>query len=145
MTSSGGIEMGRGTRSAGGFTLIELMVVVAIVAILVAIAYPSFADAIRKSRRGQAKADMVQAAQMMERFHTQNNTYVGATIPGQSPATGTPNYVLDVNPVATQATFRIRAVPQGAQTADTRCGTLTINQAGVKTESGTAPDFSECW
>ncbi|MCC4620365.1 type IV pilin protein, partial [Xanthomonas cassavae CFBP 4642] len=63
-------------RAAGnGFTLIELMIVVAVVGILAAVAYPSYAEHIRKSRRAQAKADLVEYAQMAERSHTTNNTY----------------------------------------------------------------------
>ncbi|MDW7601742.1 prepilin-type N-terminal cleavage/methylation domain-containing protein, partial [Stenotrophomonas maltophilia] len=57
-------------RLARGFTLIELMIVVAVVAILAAIAYPSYSEHVRKSRRAQAKADLVEYAQLAERFHT---------------------------------------------------------------------------
>ncbi|MET0718666.1 MAG: type IV pilin protein, partial [Pseudoxanthomonas sp.] len=64
-----------------GFTLIELMIVVAVVAILAAVSYPSFQDQIRKSRRAQAKADLVEYAAAAERFHTSNNSYVGFTLP----------------------------------------------------------------
>lgn len=135
-------------RVAAGFTLIELMVVVAIVAILVAIAYPAYNDSVRKSRRGQAKADLVELAQRAERWHTVNNTYVGfwTTIDSAdrvSPRTGgTAAYNLTETEAAN--TFTLTATPQGGQTADTRCGTLTLNQAGLKTESGTGA-LADCW
>jgi len=132
-----------------GFTLIELMIVVAVVAILAAVAYPSYQEQIRKSRRGQAKADMVELAQVAERYHTANNTYAGfepTLTAGQrrSPRElATPaRYTVAIAPT-TQAAFTITAVPVGAQATD-RCGTLTVNQAGQKTRSGTA-EFNECW
>lgn len=130
-------------RAVGGFTLIELMIVVAVVAILAAIAYPSYQDAVRKSRRGQAKADLVEYAQLAERFHSVNNTYVGFTLPfTKSPReTGaTAYYNLTPTTAFTSAnTFTITATPQaaGGQNKDT-CGTLTINQANVRTAGGAA-------
>lgn len=132
-------------RKVAGFTLLELMIVVAVVAILAAIAYPSYQDQVRKSRRAQAKADLVELAQLAERYHTVNNSYAGHTLSfSQSPreAGATARYLLALNPAATQSTFTIVATPQGSQAADT-CGTLSINQAGVKTSSGAA--VSECW
>lgn len=132
--------------SIGGFTLIELMVVVAIIAILAAIAYPSYQDSVRKSRRGQAKADLVELAQHLERFHTVNNTYeTPATWPNpvtQSPKTGTAHYEIEIsNQTATG--FLLTAEPLGAQTKDTRCMSLTLTAAGEKDivgGSGTAED-----
>lgn len=132
-----------------GFTLIELMIVVAAVAILAAIAIPSYNDAVRKSRRGQAKADMVEYAQMAERFHTINGTYVGfdvvpgAPLPLQSPreAGATARYTLDYG-TPTASTFTITATALGDQTND-YCGNLSINQAGIKTNS--AGTLSKCW
>lgn len=128
-----------------GFTLIELMVVVAVVAILVAIAVPSYTEAVRKGKRGQAKSDLVEAAQIAERYRTINNTYAGLAageeIPDQSPTTGTADYTIafDEDPTATE--FKVTATPTGGQ-ADDRCGTLSVNQAGVKTHSK-GPD-SQC-
>ncbi|NDK39272.1 type IV pilin protein [Pseudoxanthomonas gei] len=130
-----------------GFTLIELMIVVAVVAILAAIAYPSYQDQIRKSRRAQAKADMVEYAGLAERFHSTNNSYVGFTLPTTvSPreAGATTHYNLTPAGAFGDAnTFTITATPAGAQAVD-RCGTLTLTQAGVKTKSGAAT-LSECW
>lgn len=126
-----------------GFTLIELMIVVAVVAILAAIAYPSFQEQIRKSRRAQAKADLVEYAALAERFHTSNNSYVGFRLPFTvSPREAAANvrYNLTPNtPFAAANTYTITATPVGAQAAD-RCGTLSITQAGVKT-----PALAECW
>lgn len=131
-------------QRAAGFTLIELMIVVAVVAILVAVAYPSYADQVRKSRRAQAKADLVEYMALAERFHTVNNTYVNFQLPStQSPREGgTARYTFA--PVATQSTFSITAnfTDGGGQDKD-KCGNLGLNQAGVKTNSkGTA---SDCW
>ena len=128
-----------------GFTLIELMIVVAVVAILAAIALPSYNDSVRKSRRGQAKADMLEIVQMLERRYTTNRTYVGIDISGidQSPREGTARYTLTLDPL-TATTYTLTAVPQGGQANDTRCGTLTINQLGVKTISGST-SVEECW
>lgn len=137
-----------GTRSGRnaimGFTLIELMIVVAVVAILAAIAYPSYQDAMRKSRRAQAKADLVEYAALAERSRTVNNSYTEFDLPStQSPReTGaTARYTITATLGAN--TFTLTATPTTGQDAD-RCGTLTINQANAKTESGAAP-LSECW
>ena len=128
-----------------GFTLIELMIVVAVLAILAAIAYPSYQDQIRKSRRGQAKADLAEYAQQAERWHTVNNSYLNFALPAaQSPrevgATASYNLALSTQ---TANTFVITATAVNGQQQD-RCGDLSLSQAGVKTKSGVAA-LSECW
>ena len=135
-------------RSVAGFTLIELMIVVAVIAILAAIAYPSYQEQIRKSRRAQAKADLVEYAGLAERYHTVNNTYVGFALPAtQSPreAGATAHYTLALNPAATQSAFTIASTAATASQQADRCGNLGTNQAGVKTRSNTATALSECW
>lgn len=131
----------------GGFTLMELMIVVAVVAILAAIAYPSYQEQIRKSRRAQAKADLVEYAGLAERFHTTNNTYFGFTLPSTvSPreAGATARYNLTPNAAFDSVnTFTITATPTAGQDAD-KCGTLSISQSGVKTENGSAA-LADCW
>lgn len=129
---------GRAFGGERGFTLIELMIVVAVVGILAAIAIPSYQDSVRKSRRAQAKADIVEYAQMAERWFTVNNSYAGFTVP---PDRETPQYGIVVNAAATS--FTITATPEDGQVKD-RCGTLTINHAGVKTHSTEVP-VKECW
>lgn len=130
-----------------GFTLIELMIVVAVVAILASIAIPSYNDAMRKSRRAQAKSDMVEYAQIAERHFTVQGSYAGfdarPDVRAVSPREGgTAHYRFNYN--VTPTTFTITAVPQGGQTVD-RCGTLTIDQTGRKTRSTASTPFNECW
>ncbi len=130
-------------KTVKGFTLIELMIVVAVVAILAAVAYPSYQDYVRKARRGQAKADLVEYVQLAERFHTVNNTYVGFALPStQSPREGGTAYYTLAPTAQTQSTFTIVATAKGTQAQD-KCGNLGINQAGVKTN--TAGTLASCW
>lgn len=138
-------------RSAvAGFTLIELMIAVAIVAILASIAIPAYSDSVRKARRAQAKADLLELTQRAERFYTLNNSYAGfwASVPAadkQSPRDGTAYYALArASSDSNVNDFILSATPRGSQTADTACGTLTINQAGAKTKTGSM-DLSRCW
>ncbi|WP_313459799.1 type IV pilin protein [Stenotrophomonas sp.] len=132
----------RGRASAAGFTLIELMITVAVVAILAAVAIPTYQDQVRKSYRGQAKADLVEYAQRAERFHTVNNTYQGFALAAtQSPREGgTARYRMSIQQTAT--TYTITAAPLNAQTKD-KCGTMTINQASVKTPAQAT--VAGCW
>lgn len=132
-----------------GFTLIELIIVVAIVAILAAIALPSYNDSVRKSRRAQAKTDMLELTQLLERRYTTSRTYVGFAIPAgydQSPHEGTAYYTITGHEagVVTASAYTLTATPQGSQVNDLRCGTLTIDSRGQKTESGT-DTVADCW
>ena len=132
-------------RTVAGFTLIELMIVVAVVAILAAIAVPSYQEQVRKSRRAQAKADIVEYVQMAERFFTVNNTYVGFALPATvSPreAGATARYNLAAS-TQTATQFVLTATATGPQASD-RCGNLSVSNTGLKTESGSAT-LAECW
>lgn len=132
-------------KRARGFTLIEVMIVVAIVAILAAIAYPSYAEHVRKGRRGQAKADLLEVTQLLERYRTVNNRYNGfdMTAFAQSPRQGTTYYNLALGAPDADS-YSLTATPTGSQTKDTQCGALSINQAGVKTIDGTG-SAERCW
>lgn len=133
--------------AASGFTLIELMVVVAVVAILASIAVPSYQEQIRKSRRAQAKADLVEYMQMAERRFTVDNSYANFALPSTpmpSPreAGATPRYL--ITPTTQTATqLVLTATAQGPQAQD-RCGNLSISNTGLKTETGPAA-LSDCW
>jgi type IV pilus assembly protein PilE len=138
-----------------GFTLIELMIVMAIVGLLAAIAYPSYRNSVMRSARAEAKAAMLDNIQWLERNFTMANRYDkdsagndldSTNLPSpQSPKQGTKAYdiTLTVNN-ATPTTFTLTATPTaGGPMANDECGALTINQAGVKGVGGATVD--QCW
>ena len=125
-----------------GFTLIELMIVVAIVAILAAVAIPSYQQYIQKSRRVDAKETLTRMATLQERFFFQNSAY--ATNIDDLGGTASPEGWYRINmPVATNSTFTITATPIGAQANDTRCASFSIDQTLRQTATGT--DSDNCW
>ena len=131
-----------------GFTLIELMIVVAIVAILAAIAYPSYQNQVQKTRRADAQAGLTELAQFMERYYTSNGRYVDGGGSGPAlPFTETPKdpgtkfYDLSLSAVSATG-FTLQAAPKNGQSSDP-CGTLTLTNTGQKgVSSGTVAD---CW
>lgn len=126
-----------------GFTLLELMVVVIIVAVLATIAYPMYQDQMRKTRRAQARADMMQTIQKLERYHSARNTYAGfaaTEITSSQPSF----YTIAFDAAPTDTTFALRATPTGPQASD-RCADLTINHAGTKGQSGAGMSTQDCW
>jgi len=141
-----------------GFSLMELMIVVAIIGFLAAFAYPSYQEQMRKTRRADCSGALASLASTMERFYTVNNTYVGAgagTPPTAPAATlfpaacpvdgGTPTYNLTIQD-ATASTFEVRAVPTGVQAND-KCGTLTLTNTLRKNVTGAATGMTweKCW
>ena len=116
-----------GQRKIGGFSLMELMIVVAIIAILGSIAYPSYLNQVTKSRRTDAQAVLMEAAQFMERFYTENNRYdqdtagTAVALPAQlqeSPRdAGTKSYDITVQ-ASTASTYTLQATPKNGQAGD---------------------------
>jgi type IV pilus assembly protein PilE len=128
-----------GRRHAAGFTLIELMMAVTVVAILVAIAVASYDFATVKARRGAAKACLASGAQFMERYYTKNFSYEGAVLP-DCDADVTDHYAVAFDGTPDTDTFTIQAVPNASQD-DSKCGTLSIDNTGTKG----ANDVAACW
>lgn len=127
------------------FTLIELMIVVAIIGILAAIAYPSYMQQMIKTRRATASACLVELAQYMERYYTTSMSYTGAAVPATSCQTNLASYYdFSFKVAVTATTFSLQAVPAGAQAGDARCGTLGIDHLGNRTITGTGT-VAECW
>jgi type IV pilus assembly protein PilE len=156
-------------RNRRGFTLIEMMVAVAVVAILGAIAYPSYQEHIKKVKRAEGKSALLKAAQLEERFYTSNGRYTSTTAEftalmggvngssvysGENPAAGNyavtiatsalsgvnnQAYVLTATPNATAAT--------GGPFVDPDCGNFTLSNTGVRAFSGTATTRAKelCW
>jgi type IV pilus assembly protein PilE len=129
-----------------GFTLIELMIAVAIVAILAAIAFPSYQDQVRKTRRGDAQGVLLELAQWMERYYTANNTYTGAVLPfNQSPKEGDSKYYnISLSTLAAN-NFTLTAAPIASTGQDKdKCGSLTYTSTGKKGKTGSLP-LDRCW
>jgi type IV pilus assembly protein PilE len=134
-----------------GFTLIELMITVAIVAILATIAATSYTSQVQKSRRTDARSAVLDLAGREEKLFSTTNAY------SQTPSDlgynawgiiGSGYYTVSVTvqaqPPATQPNYLITATVAGAQVADTQCQTLTVDQAGNQNSTGTATPAT-CW
>lgn len=127
-----------------GFSLIELLIVIAIISLLAAIGYPSYQNHMRDTRRATAQGDLMELAQFMERQYSINNTYLDGANPPTLPFTASPGdgATAAYNIALTQTTqnqFTLTATPTGPQTGD-RCGNLTLNHAGQRTA-----DDNNCW
>lgn len=140
-----------------GFTLIELMVVVVIISLLAAIAYPGYQQYVKRGRRADAKGTLLEMAQFMERYYAENNSYASATLPVTiSPRDGAAVYDIKfgsacdegANGVTTSPEahcFLAQAVPVAGGSMDgDECGAFGIDNTGNRTVSGSA-SASQCW
>jgi len=126
-----------------GFSLIELLISVAIVGILAGVAYPSYTDFITRSNRAEAQRELMRLANLQEQVFVDTRAYVSDMNNlglGADPyLTETGNYSIDAT--VTNATFILTATAKGSQGAnDTDCTTLTLNELGKKSGESTI-----CW
>ena len=122
-----------------GVTLIELMVVVALIGIIASIAYPSYQQHVIKTHRGESTAGLLELSQFMERFFSETGNYIIAgTLPiTQSPSVGYAKYnIAFAAGSPTTTAYTLVATPTGSQASDTQCAALTVNQTGVKCITG---------
>lgn len=137
-----------------GFTLIELMIVVAIVGILSTVAFPSYQEYLRRGARSEAKAGLLQAAQWMERAATVSGVYPTAAntnnanfFPTGLRSVPSNRYAIALPAASsTNTAFLLTATPQNAQVGD-KCGTYTLAQNGERGNTGmkSGATSADCW
>ena len=129
-------------RTNRGFTLIEIMIVIAIIGIVITIGYPSLTEYVKKGRRTEVAGLLSEQAQILERFYSKSNVYTGAT--GLSAG----NDFYTITPALTDQAFKLTAVRKaGSAMATDKCGDFTITNTGVRSMENAAAGLTtkDCW
>jgi type IV pilus assembly protein PilE len=129
-------------RSNRGFTLIEIMIVIAIIGIVMTIAAPSLTEYVKKGRRTEVAGLLSEQAQILERFYSKNNVYTGIT------GLSTGNDFYTITPTLTDQTFLLTAARKtGTAMATDKCGDFTLTNTGVRSMVNATAGLTtkDCW
>lgn len=128
-----------------GVTLIELMIAIAVIAILAAIAFPSYQEQMRKTRRADGKAELMETAQQLERCYTRFSRYNDGNCGVALPSNSSEGYYVVSATAITASAFTLDATPQADQANDASCGVLRLTSTGQQGSQGQSTDANECW
>lgn len=129
-------------RSNRGFTLIEIMIVIAIIGIMLTIGLPSYNEYVKKGRRADVVSNLSEQAQILERFYSKNNVYTGVT------GLSTGNDFYTITPTITDQTFLLTATRKtGTAMATDKCGDFTLTNTGVRSMNNATTGLTtkDCW
>ncbi|WP_426204538.1 type IV pilin protein [Pseudomonas sp. TWP3-1] len=129
-------------RSNRGFTLIEIMIVIAIIGIVITIAAPSLTEYVKKGRRAEVVSLLSEQSQILERFYSKNNIYTGIT------GLSTGNDFYTITPTITDQTFLLTAARKtGTAMATDKCGDFTLTNTGVRSMNNATTGLTtkDCW
>nr|WP_321241731.1 type IV pilin protein [uncultured Tolumonas sp.] len=134
-------------KTTSGITLIELMIAVAIVAILAGIAFPSYMQYVRTSHRTEATSSLIRISNLEESYYLDNNQYgslmnLGLTATSSAIYTSENGYYSITIVTPTTSTYTLTATARGSQASDSDCTAFSLTQNGTKSSTGTG---SNCW